>query len=126
MQSGTHNCEAAVDAVCPADTALSVTGSIIGIGAPVVMLGLGFWLTSRFWYQLNTGAGSAATGTILGGYVVLFLIGVMSAIIASTTATNWGVLMISLTLPFFIIVFVYTPVWLLTLLVFFATRKIPD
>jgi len=109
------------DETCPS-ALQDLLSPIAAWGVPLLMLALTWWLVGRFYGQVRAKRAGPAALTIVGGYLGLLAVMYASVMILSATATSWGRFMMSFSLTWGSIVFVYTPAWLIAWL-FAATKR---
>jgi hypothetical protein len=124
MQAVISDCSrAGPDQVCPVNEIQAFTSPFVVFGTPLLMLVAVWWLVSRFRRQMTARKHGRAALLILAGYAALLAAPWLTYPLILLTATGWGGLLIWASLAQFIPWVIYTPAWLIALLVAAADRK---
>lgn len=124
MQAVISDCSrAGPDQVCPVNELQAFTSPFVVFGTPLLMLVAVWWLVSRFRRDMAARNHTRAALLILAGYIALLAVPWLTLPLILMTATGWGGLMIWASLTQFVPWVVYTPAWVIALLVAAADRK---
>lgn len=124
MQAVISDCSrAGPDQVCPVNEIQAFTSPFVVFGVPLAMLLAVWFLVVRFRREIDARDYGRASLVIVMGYGALLAMPWLTLPLVLVTATGWGGLIIWASLTQFIPWVVYTPAWLIALLVVAADRK---